>query len=201
MWLLYSRLGRFLANRFGRPRARRIAGWLHEVLPPGTSVLDVGCGLGHIAEVLRERGHQVTTVDPRYRPLCGGEHLVASATDAPVADRSYDVVLIAFTLHHMPAEAHRQALREAARIARLRVVLLEDTFRTRAERRWTFWIDSLLNAEWFGHPHSNRSTDEWLGQLTDQGLAGKLHWERRERWLGLPIRHALLAGEVSQRGS
>lgn len=197
MWFLYTRLGRFLANRLGRPRARRIVGWLREVIPPGSSILDVGCGLGHIAEALRADGHEVTTIDPHYRPLSGTEHIVASATDAPLPDRSYDVVLLAFVLHHMPAATHGAALAEATRIARKQVVVLEDTFRTPAERRWTFWIDSLLNAEWIGHPHSNRASDAWLDELARHGLAPRLHWERRERWMMLPIRHALLTGDVA----
>ena len=197
MWFLYTRLGRYFANKLGRPRARRIVEWLREVVPPGASILDVGCGLGHIAEALRAEGHSVTTIDPHYRPLFAGDHIVGSATDAPIPDRSYDVVLIAFVLHHMPGELHGAALREAARIARKRVVVLEDTFTSAAERRWTFWIDSLLNAEWFGHPHSNRTAGDWLAELASHGLDGTLSWERRERWLGLPIRHALLCGDVT----
>jgi ubiquinone/menaquinone biosynthesis C-methylase UbiE len=194
--LLYTRPGAFVANLLGRPRARRIVRWLGDVVPTRSSILDVGCGLGHIAEALRASGHEVTTVDPRYRPLCGGSHLASSATSIPVASRSFDIVLLAFVLHHMPANAHSAALGEAARVARRRVILLEDTFRSSREKRWTFAVDSLINAEFRGHPHSNRTAAEWTEQLAAQGLAPLLEWERRERWLGMPIRHALITGEV-----
>jgi len=192
----YTKLGRAIANRFGRPRARRIVAWLRDVVPPRASILDVGSGLGHIAEALRAEGHVVTTMDPQYLPLCDGEHLVASATNAPVGDRSYDVVLIAFVLHHMPATLHGQALLEARRIARTRVVLLEDTFSSPRERCWTQVVDSVLNAEYRRHPHSNRTAAEWVEQLESLGMTARLHWERREHWLQLPIRHALLTGEI-----
>lgn len=197
MQLLYTRLGSSIANRLGRPRARRIVAWLSNVVPQGASILDIGSGLGHIAEALRDRGHEVTTVDPKYRPLCGGNHLMTSATSIPVADRSYDIVLIAFVLHHMQAGLHGAALAEASRIARGRIVVLEDTFLSSAGRRWTYAVDSLVNAEFVGHPHSNRTSAAWLDQLTAQGLSPALHWERRERWLGLPFRHALLTGDVT----
>lgn len=196
--VITTRPGTYLANRFGRPRARRIATWLVEAIPQGASVLDVGAGLGHIAEVLRERGHAVTTLDPVWRPLCGGPHLSASATDIPAGDRSFDVVLIAFVLHHMPAELHAPSLAEACRVANQRVVLLEDTFRTARERRWTHAVDSFLNAEYFGHPHSNRTVDDWQAHLAAARMRPRLVWERRERWMLLPIRHAMLIGERDQ---
>lgn len=131
-----------------------------------------------------------------WRPLRGGRHFVSTASAVPVADRSYDVVLIAFVLHHVPAEQHAAALAEARRIARRRVVLLEDTFRSEAERRWNHVVDSLLNAEFRGHPHSNRDAGAWIAQLEAAGLNPRLHWERRERWLSLPLRHALLTGDI-----
>jgi ubiquinone/menaquinone biosynthesis C-methylase UbiE len=194
--LLATRPGAFVANKLGRPRARRIASWLTDVIPGGASVLDVGAGLGHIAEALADRGHHVATLDPVWRPLRDGTHHAASATAMPLADRSHDVVLIAFVLHHMPTGSHAAALAEACRVAKQRVVLLEDTFRSPLERRWCHAVDSVLNAEYRGHPHANRTVDDWLAQLTAVGTRAHLHWERRERWLLLPIRHALITGDL-----
>lgn len=181
-------------------RARRIAAWLEEILPAGASVLDVGAGLGHLARALRDRGHRVVTVDPRWRlpATAAAEHLQASGDDLPVRDRTFDVVLLAFVLHHAPPDAHAAMLAEAVRVARRAVILLEDTYRTERERKLNAAVDSALNAELIGHPHSNRTAAAWCDQLAAVGLRGKVVWERWERWLAVvPIRHALLRGEVA----
>lgn len=39
-----------------------------DAVPPGASVADIGCGDGHLAEVLRERGHRVVPVERRPGP-------------------------------------------------------------------------------------------------------------------------------------
>jgi SAM-dependent methyltransferase len=196
VWLVYTRPGRWLADRIGRSRGCRIAGWLGDVIPPAASILDVGSGLGHVAEALRGCGHPVVTADPRYRPLRPRDHVRASAVALPFADRTFEVVLLAFTLHHMDPALHAAALAEAARVARRRVVLLEDTFESDLERRRGSVIDSLLNAEFRGHPHGNRTAADWRDRLRAATLIPSLRWERIERWWGLPIRHALVTGEV-----
>jgi ubiquinone/menaquinone biosynthesis C-methylase UbiE len=163
----------------------------------GATVLDVGSGLGQVAHELRGRGHRVLTLDPRYPPIEGGPHLWGSAGSLPLADASFDVVLFCFVLHHMPAGYHLAVLREARRVARRQVVLLEDTFASNYELRRTMFFDSLLNLEFARHPHANRASGGWLDLLRDAGLGPHLHWERKVTAFGVfPMRQALVLGTV-----
>jgi len=103
---------------------------------PGLSVLDVGCGEGWVAEELVRRGvgdiALVDVVDVRRRPalpftLYDGVHL-------PFPDARFDVAMLNFVLHHVPDERKVALLREALRVARRTVFILEDTTVTPLDR-------------------------------------------------------------------
>lgn len=159
-------------------------------------MLDVGAGLGQVGHALRAAGHPVVTVDPRWHPVERGPHVRADGAALPFATASFDVALIAFVLHHVPADRHATIVQELGRVARSRVVLLEDTFMSSSGRLYTYAIDSLMNLEFFGHPHANRTSAGWLELLERLGLGPRLVWERVERWgVVVPLRHALLVGE------
>jgi ubiquinone/menaquinone biosynthesis C-methylase UbiE len=98
-------------------------------LTPGASVLDVGCGEGYVLDELIERGirdvHGVDIVDIRRNKdypfrLYDGAKL-------PFLDRTFDLVVLSFVLHHVPNERKVILLEEALRVSRAKVVIVEDT--------------------------------------------------------------------------
>jgi SAM-dependent methyltransferase len=90
---------------------------------PGVTVLDVATGGGHVARRLREAGATVVTVDqaPGMSP-----DVIAPADHLPFADASFDAVACRLAAHHFPDVL--AALREMARVARLGVVVCDNTF-------------------------------------------------------------------------
>jgi len=96
---------------------------------PGASVLDVGCGEGYVMEELAARGagevFGVDVVDLRrekQRPF-----RLFDGVALPFLDRRFDVVVLSFVLHHVPDDRKRALLREAIRVCRGTVVIVEDT--------------------------------------------------------------------------
>ncbi|WP_229784769.1 class I SAM-dependent methyltransferase [Deinococcus radiotolerans] len=83
-------------------------------LSPALDVLDVGAGDGRLVRELARRGHagRVVGVDPTPGP--GVQP--ASAEALPFPDASFDVVLFARVLAHLPDQA--RALAEARRVLR-----------------------------------------------------------------------------------
>jgi len=104
-------------------RARILAERLGELLPEGAQALDVGCGDGRIASLVRERRSDIAIrgIDCLVRPRT---HIAVSEFDGtriPYEQDSFDVVMLVDVLHH--AERPDLLLQEAARVARRSVIV------------------------------------------------------------------------------
>jgi ubiquinone/menaquinone biosynthesis C-methylase UbiE len=94
------------------------------------SVLDVGTGAGVFAQLFAEKSLAVTGVDPNREMLeaartavPAGRFLEATAEALPFADGSFDLVFLSQVLHE--TDDPEAALREARRVTRNRVAILE----------------------------------------------------------------------------
>ena len=112
-----------------RKETRHTASLVAPHVARGASVLDVGCGEGYVLEELAAHGagelFGVDVVDIRRhqtRPF-----RLFNGVDLPFADRRFDVVVLSFVLHHVPDDRKCALLREALRVCRGTVVIVEDT--------------------------------------------------------------------------
>lgn len=106
-------------------------------LDRGMSVLDVGCGEGYVGEELRARGVReawgVDILDLR-RDKEAGAFALYDGRRLPFPDGRFDLVMLSFVLHHVPDELKIGLVREALRVARGKVFILEDTPTTAFDR-------------------------------------------------------------------
>jgi ubiquinone/menaquinone biosynthesis C-methylase UbiE len=142
-------------------------------LAPGSSVLDVGCGEGHVLAELRAHGageiHGVDIVDLR-----GDRELPFQLYDGqtlPFADRRFDLVVLSFVLHHVPDDRKLRLLREALRVSRGKVLIIEDTPSTAIDR-----VFSHRHGESYRRKIGSRApfgfltTGEWCWLFRGMGL-------------------------------
>jgi len=172
-------------------RADFFVGKMADVLPPaGSSLLDLGCGTLHLGARLAERGLKVTALDARphlgYVNLwligvpCARRVAARHGIDyrhydgqrLPFPDQSFDVVLLAFVLHH--AANWPTVLDEAVRVSKRGVILLEDTPETPAERLRNSVSDALMNLQLVGGGEK-KTVRGWLGEFRRRGLAVMRH--------------------------
>jgi cyclopropane fatty-acyl-phospholipid synthase-like methyltransferase len=98
------------------PRMR----WLRKLLDrlePGSSVLDLGCGSGHPADVEISKEHQVTGVDISQTQIAlarqnvpAGRFLHGDAGSVEFPPSSFDAVVSFYTLEHIPRQEHQIVL-------------------------------------------------------------------------------------------
>lgn len=93
------------ATRGGDERAIAAAEALHELLPPGASVLDIGGGTGIVAHFLSALGHEATVADPSQEMIrmCSARGTIptvlADGTDLPFESGTIDNAIMIWLLH------------------------------------------------------------------------------------------------------
>lgn len=149
--------------------ARQKFGRIRPVLTAGATVLDIGSGYGTVTSVLRSQGLFVTAVDvedqsitPDFKPV------VYDGIGLPFPSDSFEFSLLLTVLHHTPDP--ELVLAEAARVGK-KVLVIEDVYKSRLQKYLTWFTDSLLNFEFKGHPHTNKSRVGWNETCERLGLS------------------------------
>jgi 2-polyprenyl-3-methyl-5-hydroxy-6-metoxy-1,4-benzoquinol methylase/aminoglycoside phosphotransferase (APT) family kinase protein len=109
--------GRAALSRTNRQRAR-----VTVKLCRG-SVIDLGCGEGHLAGLLIENGHNVTGIDKNKEKIQTAARLYPRATfiagdirSADLPEASFDTALLTEVLEHLSEEGAREAVESAMRL-------------------------------------------------------------------------------------
>ncbi len=163
---------RFKSDAIRQRQAERNLAAVGPHVPAGARVLDVGAGDGRLARLLRERrGCDVLAVD--VAPGCQTDvaFQVYDGVTLPVADRSQDVVLLLYVLHHAADDA--AVLAEARRVLAPggRLLVAEDQVETRRQRLVTIgfhvWLWTFTFMGWRGQ---FRRVDAWRARFAAAGL-------------------------------
>ena len=145
-------------------------------LKAGSRVLDVGCAKGFMMHDYTELipGIYVEGIDiSEYAVAHGMEDMkpfmqVANAKELPFADDSFDLVVSVNTVHNLPLEDCKQALREIMRVTRKDAFVTMDAYRTEEEkRRMDMWNLTAL---------TYMSVPEWEELFKEVGYTGDYFW-------------------------
>jgi ubiquinone/menaquinone biosynthesis C-methylase UbiE len=122
-------------------------------------VLDLGCGQCIISKRLKDKGFNVTSVDVSARSLYPDiKPIIYDGYKLPFKDKEFDACLIIAVLHHTPVP--ELVLKEALRVSK-KVIIREDIYSNKFDQFYAYFIDSVLNKEFIGHPHSNKNDIGW----------------------------------------
>jgi ubiquinone/menaquinone biosynthesis C-methylase UbiE len=137
-------------------------------IPARASILDIGAGTCHMTALLQNQALQVTPLDiVDMSFIKNTKPVIYDGFVMPFADNTFDVALILTVLHHCLNP--EQIIREARRVAR-KVIIIEDVVRGRIHTALTKSLDSLMNLEFIGHPHQNKTDEEWCCLFDRLGL-------------------------------
>jgi acetolactate synthase-1/2/3 large subunit len=160
--------------RFWQATVRRFRD--HYRLADDAAVLDVGSAKGFMLRDFKElmpqarlagvdiSSYAVENAAAEVRPLLD----VACATRLPFADGSFDLVISINTIHNLPLEQCKQALREIQRVSRRHAFVTVDAWRTEEERerllKWNLTALTYMHVE------------DWKKLFAEVGYTGDYFW-------------------------
>ncbi len=159
---------------FSNYRANRIADHLSKFVNTNEIVLDCGCGSMLVSEILQQRvgvkafGADVIRLNHNNHHfcLCSGERLA-------FPNAYFDAVFLIFTLHHISNPV--QALEEGLRVAKKRLIVLEDVYQNQQEfqlLKMLDWYGNIMTSKEMPFPYNFKTEDEWKNIF--QSLGTKL---------------------------
>jgi SAM-dependent methyltransferase len=149
--------------------ARRKLGWMRPYIPKDARIIDIGSGPGSLLQIMRQNAYHIDGLD--IQDSAYNKRLKAKIYDGtrmPYEDQAYDIALLSTMLHHTPDPDH--IITEAARIA-ARLIIIEDVYDGPVTEWLTKRVDSVMNLEFRGHPHSNRSDAQWRASFATMDLS------------------------------
>ncbi len=131
------------------------------VIKPGSRIIDIGAGKGHLArEMVEQFEARVTLVDVAHYNQTNLPLIICDSRALAFEDDSFDYAILSFVLHHSPNP--KAILSEALRVAR-RAIVIENDVRGKIRGALTRAIDSLPALRYGTPPcHIVQSREEWL---------------------------------------
>lgn len=148
----------------------------HYLLKPGSSILDIGCAKGFLM-------YDFLQADPKcsvrgldisqYAKENAHENMsdfidVGSAETLPYEDHSFDLVISINSIHNLPLEKCKQALKEIQRVTKKHSFISVDAWHTEEERQRL--LDWVLTAETY------MSVSDWEKLFKEIGYTGDYWW-------------------------
>lgn len=148
----------------------------HYHLTNKSSVLDVGCGKGFMLHDFREliSGIKIAGIDISTYAIKNAIEDVkpfiktGNAKKLAYPDKSFDLVISINTIHNLPFEECKKALREIQRVSKEYAFITVDAYRTEEERkRLEDWNLTAL---------TYMSVKEWVKLFKEVGYKGDYWW-------------------------
>lgn len=148
----------------------------HYKLPEQPRILDVGAAKGFLMHDFLQlkpgasvRGLDVSAYARENAHGDMGKLIdLGSADSLPYEDGSFDLVVSINSIHNLPLDACKKALREIQRVSRGNAFITVDAWRTEEEHERL--LDWILTAETY------LSVDDWITLFAEVGYKGDYWW-------------------------
>ena len=169
VWLLFE-LNVFLPleRKWALRRAEVKRMRLLPFLKKGETILEVGSGNGALMKLLSDEGMKVSALDITDKSLFDDVPVeVFGGEKFPFKDKQFEVCQLITMLHHTTNA--EELICEAKRVSNC-IIIMEDVYESSFQKYITWFTDSLVNWEFYGHPHTNRTDEEWKEMFERNGL-------------------------------
>ena len=101
---------------------------LETLIGDNESILDIGCGVGQFVNHFSRRTNKVVGIDVHFKSIFAAKRhfientfAVADATTLPFKQKSFDTIILSYSLHHI----HSNILSQCRKIATKRIIVIE----------------------------------------------------------------------------
>ena len=137
-------------------------------LNKGEKLLEVGAGNGALLVLLGNEGMKMQSLDIADKSLFKEVNVtVYDGEKFPFSDKQFDVCQLITMLHHTTNA--EELIREAKRVSN-RIMVMEDIYESPFQKYITWFTDSVVNWEFYGHPHTNLTDLDWKQLFERNGL-------------------------------
>lgn len=145
-------------------------------LPDNAAILDIGCAKGFMLHDFKElmpnctvAGVDVSTYAIENAMVSVKPFLkIASAEQLPYPDKSFDLVISINSIHNLPLERLKNALREIERVSRGNSYITVDAWRNEQEHenilKWVLTAETMMHV------------NEWKQLFDEVGYKGDYWW-------------------------
>jgi SAM-dependent methyltransferase len=177
-------------------RAEFFSALFEKYLESGSRILDIGGGWGFYSQPLEKRGHSCTVLDVIKPGYQRAPVVIYDPTGPfPFPDKSFDVSLLVTVMHHTPDPA--AILREAKRVTRGTLIVVEDLYRHEVGKWWTILRDQIYNFEFFGHPCQFKTKEAWQELFRECGFTPAAEEEHYTWMAGMRILNGVFVLKAS----
>jgi len=161
-------ISKIIIYNAGKNRAENMVNIFKPFLNKKDKIIDIGAGVCNICEVLQKNKYRVIPIDVTNLSFIKNiKPLIYDGKKIPFKANTFDKALILTVLHHV--RHPEKIIQEAKRVAK-EIIIVEDIYSNWFHKYLTYFFDSLLNLEFIGHPHSNKSDREWQKTFKKLGL-------------------------------
>ena len=169
-WLIYevgllNALLRWWTKRKAAVKWNRIQGIFSE----GDNVVDIGCGNGALSLKMNESGINVIPIDVQNNSLHARIQptIYDGSNLSSVVNSKVDAIQMITILHHV--DDPEKLIRESAQLTD-KLIVMEDVYSSSWQELVTHVTDSIVNLEFIGHPHANKTDADWKQLFLKNGF-------------------------------
>ncbi len=154
-------------EKFAQERAKLVVSRILPYIKRAQKIIDIGCGTGHVVNLLAKHAKEVIPVDISNKSLVYEiKPIIYDGKRLPFPDKSFDTSLLLMVLHHTPDP--KIVFLEAARVGR-ELVVIETVYRRLLDKILTVFFDSLGNLQLRFYWNSYHRDEDWRSFFEQMG--------------------------------
>lgn len=169
-----------------------------QYLAPGSSAIDIGCGDGLAARLIKDQlSLDITCLDidsKQFQQQSTLDLVVADASvKIPFPDESFDAAFLFYTLHH--CKKPYNILKEAARVVRHHIIVIEEFYESKINKILMNLYDGIINRILYpgnDMPPNFMKAEEMFEFAENLGLSLEKDYCFERRWYRPPHKRLLV---------